>query len=234
MIMRKAIILTVGMIALSSIGCAAPYHKSETASVVETMDMATQTDSIAGGWNKAESPEITPKIETICQKAFEGMTGVSYTPVALLSTQIVAGTNYRILFRATPVVPNAEEVYAIGCIYEDLNGNIALEDIQMTSVKTDFNNMEGGWKIAESPVLTDKVKNVFEAALNGFTGVAYAPFALLGSQSVEGTNYAVLCNASVVYPGAKSYYAIVYLNEDFNGNSKLLDIVNLQDETAVK
>ena len=232
--MRKTIILMAGMLALLSVGCTTTYSKSETASVVETLDTAAQIDDITGGWNKAESPEITTKIETICQKAFEGMTGVSYTPVALLSTQIVAGTNCRILFRATPVVPNAEEVYAIGCIYEDLNGNVALEDIQMTPVKTDFNNMEGGWRVSKSPVLTDEVTNTFDAALDGFTGVDYDPLALLGTQSVEGTNYAVLCNASVVYPGATPYYAIVYLNEDFNGNSKLLDIVNLQDETAEK
>ena len=62
---------------------------------------AEQTEvEVPGGWERPESPEITEEIQTLCDKGFEGMTGVSYTPAALLSTQVVAGTNYRILFRS--------------------------------------------------------------------------------------------------------------------------------------
>ena len=38
--------------------------------------------------------------------------------VALLSTQVVAGTNYRILCEATVVYPGAESHYAVMTVYE--------------------------------------------------------------------------------------------------------------------
>lgn len=91
---------------------------------------AEQTEvAVPGGWERPESPEITEEIQTLCDKDFEGMTGVSYTPAALLGTQVVAGTNYRILFRSAPAAPGTEETYAIGTLYEDLDGTAALLDI---------------------------------------------------------------------------------------------------------
>lgn len=245
--MKKTIgILMAGMMILSSAGCAASSPApvattaaettaaNETAVSTETIDTASQTDVITGSWNRPESPKITPDLEELCRKALDGMTGVSYTPAALLSTQVIAGTNYRILFRAEATVPDSEEVYAIGTIYEDLDGNATLEDLQMTSVKTDFNDLEGGWRPAESPLLTDEVQNIFDTALDGLTGVDYVPLALLGTQTIAGTNYAVLCEATVVYPDAEPYYAIVYLNEDLGGNSELIDIANLETEPTAQ
>lgn len=91
---------------------------------------AEQTEvEVPGGWERPESPEITEEIQTLCDKGFEGMTGVSYTPAALLGTQVVAGTNYRILFRSAPAAPGTEEAYATGTLYEDLDGTAALLDI---------------------------------------------------------------------------------------------------------
>lgn len=91
---------------------------------------AEQTEvEVLGRWERPESPEITEEIQTLCDKGFEGMTGVSYTPAALLSTQVVAGTNYRILFRSAPAAPGTEEAYTTGTLYEDLGGTAALLDI---------------------------------------------------------------------------------------------------------
>ena len=55
--------------------------------------------------------------------ATEGLVGVDYVPVTLLSTQTVAGTNYRILCEATTVYPGAERHYAVVNVYESLEGN---------------------------------------------------------------------------------------------------------------
>ena len=59
----------------------------------------------------------------------EGFTGVGYVPVALLSTQLVAGMNYRYLCEATTVVPDAETSYAIVTVYQDLEGNAEVTEI---------------------------------------------------------------------------------------------------------
>ena len=189
---------------------------------------AEQTEAeVLGGWERPESPEITEEIQTLCDKAFEGMTGVSYTPAALLSTQVVAGTNYRILFRSTPAVPDAEESYAIGTLYEDLDGNVTLTDMQRSEVETGINGLEGGWVQSSSPVITEQVQHIFDCAMDGLVGVDYQPIALLSSQVVAGTNYAIVCEATVVSPDAVYCYAIVYVNEALDGTAALLDIVIL-------
>ena len=184
-------------------------------------------DEVLGGWEIPDSPEITEEIQALCGKAFEGLTGAAYTPAALLATQTVAGTNYRILFLATPAVPDAEETYAIGTLYEDLEGNVTLTDLQGSDVTTDFRGLEGGWVQAECPVITDDIREVFENALECLVGVDYQPIALLGSQTVAGTNYAIICEATVVYPDAVPYYAIVYITEGLDGTATLLDIAAL-------
>ena len=58
------------------------------------------------------------------QQGHRGLCGRGlYVPVALLSTQTVAGTNYRILCEATTVYPGAEMHYAVVNVYESLEGN---------------------------------------------------------------------------------------------------------------
>ena len=86
-------------------------------------------DQITGAYEPAESPEITNEIQALCDKAFADLEGAVYTPVALLATQVVAGTNYKILFEKEIVVPDAEKTYAIGIIYEDLDGNASIAEI---------------------------------------------------------------------------------------------------------
>ena len=49
--------------------------------------------------------------------------GVDYVPVAFLSQQVVAGTNYRILCEATTVYPGAEMHYAVANVYVSPEGN---------------------------------------------------------------------------------------------------------------
>ena len=84
---------------------------------------------VVGAYEPAESSEITDEIQALCDKAFADLEGAVYTPVALLATQVVAGTNYKILFEKELAVPDAEKTYAIGIIYEDLDGNASITEI---------------------------------------------------------------------------------------------------------
>ena len=81
-----------------------------------------------GGWNETSSPEMTKEAEAAFEKACETLTGAEYTPVALLSTQIVAGTNYRIICESRPSVPFPESGYVIITVSSDLNGNSEILD----------------------------------------------------------------------------------------------------------
>ena len=93
-------------------------------------------DVMVGGYSLPDSPVITEDIRKICDKAFEELEGVRYTPIALLGTQVVAGTNYQVLCAAEVVVPDAETEYVVVTIYEDLEGNVEITDIEDLPVES--------------------------------------------------------------------------------------------------
>ena len=84
---------------------------------------------IAGGWTKADSPAITEDFRKVFDNATQALTGMQYIPVAYLASQVVAGTNHRVLCKATATVPDAATTYAIVTVYEDLNGNAEITEV---------------------------------------------------------------------------------------------------------
>ena len=86
--------------------------------------------------------------------------------------------------------------------------------------------VSGGWTPAADSAVTEERKALFDKGLEGLLGVNYLPVAYLGSQMVAGTNHAFLCQTTVVYPGARPGYAIVYLYEDLQGNVSILNIAD--------
>lgn len=73
------------------------------------------------------------------------------------------------------------------------------------------------WDTDVAPEITEEVQALFDKALDGLVGVNYTPIAVLGRQEDA---LCILCKATVVYPGAKPYYALV-------------DISTVADETAL-
>ena len=82
----------------------------------------------------------------------------------------------------------------------------------------------GGWFAADSEELTDELRGVFDKALEKLVGVSYEPELYLGSQVVAGRNHCFLCRSAVIYPGALSYYTLVYIYEDLQGGASILNI----------
>lgn len=89
---------------------------------------AAGTELLDGGWSYAESYEITDTLQTLLNKATENLDGASYTPVAYLGSQVVAGMNHCILCQITPVVPDPQPVYALVYLYENLEGGAELTE----------------------------------------------------------------------------------------------------------
>ena len=88
-------------------------------------------EPLAGGWQNVphEAAELPEDAQAAFDKALDGLVGAEYTPVALLSTQLVAGMNYCILCQITPVVPNATPTWALVYIYADLQGNAEITNV---------------------------------------------------------------------------------------------------------
>ena len=249
--MKKKIVLAAGVLfcVAMAAGCQKTKTAKETAEAVTEeagtgdeedsvemanpwieMDAALETaaakDELAGGWTKAESPKLTDEVKAYFAEAFPDETSTFYEPVALLGTQVVSGTNYKILYRKISIGnADAVDTYGIGTIYVDLQNNVELLDAGETGISTHLD--EGGWTTYDVTDLTDDEKNAFQDAFHGMTGVSYAPIAVIAESD---TGYYVLCEAQVVYPGTELYYAVVEINKTETGNLEIGEITNLVAE----
>lgn len=87
-----------------------------------------QDPEATGSWKLTDPPVVTEDAKSALEKAAAAMTGADYTPIALLGTQLVAGTNYCLLCELIPAAANPEPYYAVVTVYEDLQGNAEITD----------------------------------------------------------------------------------------------------------
>ena len=66
------------------------------------------------------------------------------------------------------------------------------------------------WDMSVPTEVTEEIREIFEKAAAKLVGVNYTPVAVLGKNE---STYCILCKASVVYPGAEPYNALVYVGE---------------------
>ena len=184
--------------------------------------------SVSGSWKRAADPTLTAKVRKTFDKAFDGLEGVAYTPTALLASRTTtSGTQYRVLCKAVGCYPDAQEEYVVVTLRRSWLGKAEIVDIGDALCLTNLDREEGAvgaWQEAETPVLTEEAKAAFQTATEGFVGVDYVPVALLSTQTVAGTNYRILCEATVVYPGAEMHYAVVSVYQSLDGNANILSV----------
>lgn len=94
-----------------------------------TSDILPEISGLEGGNTVPADGTITAELQEIFNKALEGYDGVKLEPVELLSTQVVAGINYRFLCNETVLVPNAEPKEVIVTVFEDLDGSCSITDV---------------------------------------------------------------------------------------------------------
>ena len=92
---------------------------------------------------------------------------------------------------------------------------------------TDTPALLGGWQAPQDGTPTEKTRELLDKAFNGIEGNAIEPIAVLGTQVVSGTNTCILCRITPAVPDAVSYYAMIYVYEDLEGNAHLNMIVEL-------
>lgn len=196
----------------------------------------TPVTPVAGGWQlntefaKAEIPEAA---QAAFDKAMEDFTGVGYTPVAYLGSQVVAGSNYAFLCTSTTVTAQPETGLAVVTVYADLEGNASILEISPVTLPVaekelafPESGLAGGWNVADAAgsALPEEVQTAFDKAMAGFAGVGYTPVAYLGSQVVAGSNYAVLCKATQVTAEPSTALAVVVIYADLEGNAEMTSV----------
>ena len=86
---------------------------------------APSSEKLLGGWEITahDAGELPDDAQKAFDKAKEKLTDGEYTPVSLLATQIVAGTNYCILCQVDPGNAASQQKWTLVYIYADLQGN---------------------------------------------------------------------------------------------------------------
>ncbi len=182
----------------------------------------TNETPIVGGWTltAAEAVTLPEKLQETFTKAAEGK---SLLPIALVGTQVVAGTNYMLLCAENGA-------YRMVVLYCDLQGGaeltrssaFALTDYTQGGTEAPAEPLPGGWTAPEELTvlpLPERAQTAFDKAADGFAGSRVEPMALLGTQVVAGTNYAILCRVTPVAPDAVSTVQVATVYADLQGNA---------------
>ena len=216
--MKKTVsVCMTAVMALSLLAGGAVQAYALSAETVEPVSAVAEENCISSSWKRASDPALTEKVRKVFDKAFDGLEGVSYTPVALLASRTTGfGTQYRILCKATVVVPGAQEEYVVVTLQHSWLSKAEILDIGDPLCLTNLDYEEGAVGTCQEATAA------FNKATEGFVGVDYVPVALLSTQTVAGTNYRILCEATTVYPGAEMHYAVVNVYESLEGNANII------------
>lgn len=133
------------------------------------------------------------------------------------------------------ILSGAIAMTAAGCSTK-VNAMENMNDLQIETTSSDVDvftedipdMVVGGWTASEDIKMTDTAKNAFEKAVSGLPGVNYEPVACLGTQVVAGINYCILCKATPVTLKATTYYTLVYVYENLEGNAEIASIKNIE------
>ena len=109
--MKKLLVILLALLMIA--GCSA----KEPEIIDEPVD--EPVGPVAGGWTINDSlPEMN---DMIFDQARQDLDGVSYSPLFILGTQVVAGTNYKYFCYSKVVVPGAAPSFKVVTVYNDLN-----------------------------------------------------------------------------------------------------------------
>lgn len=194
----------------------------------EKTDNGTSSDEIVGGWSSPDSVKVTDEAASALKKATEKLAGGTYEPIALLGTQVVAGTNYRLLCTFTPATEGADASYTIVTVYEDLEGNAEITEILNSDAKVNVTAevIDGGWVAPETPDVTEEAGTALQAAVSQMVGAQYNPLALMGTQVVAGTNYCLLCEITPVVENPESHYSVVTVYQGADGTTSVVETLD--------
>lgn len=172
--MKKLSVILLSILMLFTlIGC---NSKQDTPIVEE------KQEEVAGGYVDVEDGNITDKLLAIFNSAMEDYEGMKLEPIRLLQTQVVAGTNYKFLANASPIILNPKTKKVIVTIYEDLQGNASITNVL---------NLED-----DEPVIEDEKPKTYIITVNDDTnGKALANH----SEAKQGDKISVIASANDGY-----------------------------------
>lgn len=147
------------------------------------------------------------------KKALKNYTGYELKPLALLGTQVVAGTNYCILCYGSTVTQKPTHSLCKVYVYEDLSGNAKITRVDEIKLEEASST---GWKISNSRkalTVDKKAKSALKKATAGLVGATYKPLLMLGKARKKHNGYCLLCQGKLSDLSGTTGLSIVVLKK---------------------
>ena len=145
---KVASVTTKGVVKAKAVGKAtikAAFKVNKKKTTLKCKVTVTNTPSLAGGWEVPESPVVSAELAALVKQFYDatakdGLYPMTVTPYALLGTQVVNGTGYRVLCRADFKDQSGKSVssYSIVQIYADLSGALVVDASKVIAYMDDF------------------------------------------------------------------------------------------------
>lgn len=206
--------------------------------------MRTEEDdvmNITGGWSNSEvfGSALSEEAGAALDKALENYEGMTFRPITLLGSQVVAGLNYAILCEAAPVVPDPVYSLKVVIVYARFDGTAEITSVSDFSV-ADFNTGDiaefeaglrtlGGWQVSDAPAcaLPEEAATAFTTAVADHS-CTIEPLALLSTQVVAGLNYSFFVRVTPAGEDSMSSAAVMIVYRDLSGNATITSLVPLK------
>lgn len=232
-------ILTIGITAVLFTGCLTACKITDNSKINANVKINGEEvinteigPGATGSWEVPDSNVMTDELKKYFDEAISKIDGYFHTPVALLATQVVAGTNYCFLCTSTIQANSAAKEMRLAYINVDPSGSATFlkDEFIMLPGVGEGGDKVGGWSYAESIEITDDIKKVMEKATETLTGAVYEPVAYIGSQIVAGTNHAILCKCTPSVPdlNGATTYVLVYVYADLQGNCEITETTDIE------
>ena len=148
---------------------------------------------LTGGWSLPDSITISADAQAAFDNAELGGSDVDYEAVALLGTQVVAGTNYCFLCKEINTVSGEADGYCLIYVYEDLEGNSGLlgtEDFAMGLPPAEARNEDDtAPSVTNTSDPTIGEKNALSNALQYLNYTAFSHSGLVRQLEYEGYSH---------------------------------------------
>lgn len=216
-------------------------------------------DEVApGSWTASYTEgDKAASVPDSVKAALENIDGIALSAEAVLGTQVVAGTNYRILAYGTLQTVSAPMYLYVAEVYQSLEGSASLSNLSVFNLSAYISDAEeesseeddsevsfeeetpsGTWYSDDTAAvnMTEEYKAIFDKVVEGLNDGSYIYEAVdvIAVQTAQVANYAFLCRVTLDVPcHGTTHWEVVTVNKDLDGNIKLLSTAKI-DPADVK
>lgn len=164
-----------------------------------------------GGWNiNVTVGKMPQKVATAMGKLGESMLGADYEPIAYLGSQTVNGINHAVL--AQQVVINGRDTKNIVVLLFNEKPNTMEVSLIGIDRIVESGDVMGGTVVDALTEIPADAMSVWNEAFDGFVGCNATPFALVGTQVVNGVNYIFAAELATVAKNPEKKVVLVTIN----------------------